>query len=130
VKFAGHVSDPQPLYANADVVLITSDFEGTPNVALEAMAAGVPVVATDAGDLPDLLGRGECGRLRPRGDVEALCSSIRELIQNRASGSELATRASRLVAACHSEAALKTHLIALYGASRQSDRVSDAGMVG
>jgi glycosyltransferase involved in cell wall biosynthesis len=47
VRFHGHVRDLAPLLGQADALLLTSRFEGTPAVVIEALAAGVPVVATD-----------------------------------------------------------------------------------
>jgi len=51
VIFAGHQSDVRPFYALATLLALPSHSEGSPNVALEAMAAGVPVVATAVGGL-------------------------------------------------------------------------------
>ena len=49
VEFVGHVADPLPYYAQADLVLVTSDYEGYGMVIVEALAAHVPVLSTDVG---------------------------------------------------------------------------------
>ncbi|MDH7515008.1 MAG: glycosyltransferase [Bacteroidota bacterium] len=52
--FTGNYTDTVELYKSADVYLLTSQYEGMPNVVMEAMACGLPVVATAAGDTPEL----------------------------------------------------------------------------
>ena len=60
--------------------MITSHNEGTPVSLIEAMAAGVPVVSTAVGGVPDLLHKGELGRLVPPGDARALAEAISETL--------------------------------------------------
>ena len=55
VKFAGHVTDPQRLYRGFDLLALSSDTEQMPLSVLEAMAAGLPVAATDVGDVRTML---------------------------------------------------------------------------
>jgi glycosyltransferase involved in cell wall biosynthesis len=55
VQFPGHAADPAPLYAGFDVVAMSSDTEQMPLCVLEAMAAGLPVAATDVGDIRAML---------------------------------------------------------------------------
>ena len=60
-----------------DVLLLSSDYEGVPAVILEALAAGLPIVATDCSrSMPSLLGHGALGRLVPVGDEQALAEAI------------------------------------------------------
>ncbi|MCE9532830.1 MAG: glycosyltransferase, partial [Planctomycetes bacterium] len=63
----------------ADVVVLPSFTEGLPNVALEASAAGVPVVATAVGGTPEVLRHGETGFLVPSGNPAELAKRIAEL---------------------------------------------------
>jgi len=55
VEFAGHRSDPAPLYAGFDIFALSSDTEQMPLSVLEAMASGLPVAATDVGDVAAML---------------------------------------------------------------------------
>lgn len=61
-----------------DVLILPSHTEGTPNVIIEAMAQGIPVVATEVGGIPDMLG-GDAGLLVPVGDVRALADAMLRL---------------------------------------------------
>lgn len=78
VIFAGRVPhhDLPAWYRTADVFVLPSEFDNSPNVALEAMASGVPVVATDVGGLRELVQAGVNGDLVPLGDAQALASAI------------------------------------------------------
>ncbi|MBW6397543.1 glycosyltransferase [Roseomonas sp. HJA6] len=55
VTFAGHQTDPAPLYAGFDIFALSSDTEQMPLSVLEAMAAALPVAATDVGDVAEML---------------------------------------------------------------------------
>lgn len=67
------------LYARADLFVHATRYEGSSLVTLEAMAHGLPVVATRAGGIPDKVRDGESGRLVAPGDVPALAAAIAEL---------------------------------------------------
>lgn len=75
----GHRSDVPSLLAAADAFVLASRWEGSPNAVAEAMAAGLPVVATRVGGVPELLGGDEAGRLVPAGNPGALAGLIAEL---------------------------------------------------
>jgi glycosyltransferase involved in cell wall biosynthesis len=63
-------------------LLLTSAFEGFPQVVLEAMALGTPVIASDVGGLKDMVIHGESGYLYPANRQDLLCEFILELCQN------------------------------------------------
>jgi glycosyltransferase involved in cell wall biosynthesis len=80
-RMAGFRSDLDALLPCADVVALPSFTEGLPNVALEAGAAGVPVVASDVGGVPEVVADGQTGYLVPPGDPAALAARITDLLQ-------------------------------------------------
>lgn len=84
VTMAGGRSDAAALCRAFDVFCLPSLSEGLPLAALEAMAAGVPVVATDAGGLPDLIEDGRNGLIVRRGDPVALAAAITRLLRDTA----------------------------------------------
>jgi len=65
--------------AAADLVTLPSYMEGCPNVVLEALACGRPVVATNVGGIPEILSE-ECGRLVPPRDARSLAMALAEVL--------------------------------------------------
>lgn len=78
VRFLGYGSDVAGFYRTVDAAVLCSVSEGLPLSALEAMAAGVPIVATSVGGLPDLVNGSACGWLCPPGKPEALAAVMLE----------------------------------------------------
>jgi glycosyltransferase involved in cell wall biosynthesis len=73
VRFLGHVDDVRSLYAEADVFVLSSHYEGAPAVILEALAAGLPIAATNCCvSMEWLTGYGQFGLVVPPGDPESL----------------------------------------------------------
>jgi len=79
IRLLGYVDDLGDWYAAFDAFLLTSLNEGAPVVAIEAQAAGVPVVATDAGGTRTVVADGATGFVVPIGDVGALAERLRRL---------------------------------------------------
>lgn len=69
-------------YPGADIFLIPSHSEGFPNSMLEAMAAGLPIVGSPAGAIPEVIKPGVHGFLNPAEDVEGLTKDVLKLVQN------------------------------------------------
>lgn len=80
IKLMGRSQDLYNVYKNADLYLMSSDFEGMPNALAEAMAIGVPCISTDCKTGPkDLIDDSENGYLVPCGDPEALAEKIKQV---------------------------------------------------
>lgn len=80
VRFAGHRSDVSRVLASIDALVMCSKSEGLPFAGIEALAAGVPIVAYRAGGLPELVLHDVTGLLVPAGDVEGLASSMTRML--------------------------------------------------
>jgi len=96
VAFIGAVDDPADCYACADVLALTSDYEGTPTVLLEAFAAGVPVVATGVGDVPALCADG-AGLVVPPRDARATARALASVLTDDAVAQGLRARGAAVV---------------------------------
>jgi sugar transferase (PEP-CTERM/EpsH1 system associated) len=82
VIWTGYRDDVLQLLPAFDIFIQPSHHEGLPNTVLEAMAAGLPVVATSVGGTPELVVNGETGLLVPSGDSDALAGAITELLEH------------------------------------------------
>jgi glycosyltransferase involved in cell wall biosynthesis len=115
VRFAGQVSDVKPFYAIADVMVLPSHSEGSPNVLLEAMAAHIPVVATSVGGVPEIATHRESALLVEARNVEALAQAISLLLSDRELARRLAANAQEQVLRNHSPRARLRSLLEIYG---------------
>ena len=95
VIFAGFYPDPSPLYATADLFVLSSDHEGFGNVIVEALSFGLSVISTDCPSGPaEILGNGRWGQLVPVGDADALAHAIDEALASPADCEALKSRAA------------------------------------
>jgi glycosyltransferase involved in cell wall biosynthesis len=96
VRLLGHRDDIADLFLAADVFVLPSRYEGTAGAALEAMAAGVPIVAADVAGLEGVLQHRRNSLLTPIGDNEALATAVETIMSDDA-------LCGRLVATAHSD---------------------------
>jgi glycosyltransferase involved in cell wall biosynthesis len=83
IRLLGERADVPALLADADVFVLSSRSEGLPLSVLEAMAAGLPVVASDVGGVHELVVGGETGLLVRPGDPDELAAALRALLADR-----------------------------------------------
>jgi len=84
VRFLGARYDVSRILAESHIFVLTSNYEGFPISVLEAMRAGLPVVASDVGGTNEAVDEGRTGYLVPRGDLETLRERLRLLIKDPA----------------------------------------------
>lgn len=89
VVFVGFTADVARYYAAADLFVMSSHTEGFPLALLEAMAWGLPVLATAVGGIPDIVQDGKDGCLVPPGDEEQLASAMGNLLKYRESAERM-----------------------------------------
>ena len=82
ISFLGFRKDVPQLLKSLDVFLMTSKTEGLGSVILEAFACGIPVVATTAGGIPEIVKNGETGLTANIGDEIALATAVEKIIAN------------------------------------------------
>ena len=102
IEFLGHREDVPALLAAADVFVLPSRSEAFPNGAIEAMAAGLPVVACAVGGLLDLIETGRTGILVPPSDPEPLAAALRSLYEHPERAQAMGGEARREVHARYS----------------------------
>ena len=83
VKLMGYKNKSTEIYKNADLLVHTSIFEGLPNVIVEAMSYGIPIIASNSyGGTKEILNSGKFGGLFRTGDSEQLCKMLEEFFDN------------------------------------------------
>lgn len=82
IEFLGERNDVEVILADSDIFLLISNWEGFPRSILEAMRAGLPVIASDVGGTSESVIDGKTGYLIPRGDVIEIKEKLTELICN------------------------------------------------
>ncbi len=123
IWLTGHVEDMRAAYADVDLVVQTSYREGLPLAAMEAMAAGRPVLATEAGGTTELITHEKTGLLIPPGDAAALARSIIALLASPAKRARLGEAAQAYAGASFRLAPIIDALEGIY--ARTSDGFRD-----
>jgi glycosyltransferase involved in cell wall biosynthesis len=114
VRFLGYRYDIPELTAAADVAVLTSVKEGIPRALMEAMATGVPVVATDVKGSREVVVDGEAGFLVPLNDTRALADRLTALLDSAALRQEMGARGVHHVRQHFDEERIVERLVRLY----------------
>ena len=102
VTFSGYVADTRLVYLAADVLLMPSRYEGLPMTLLEAMAMGLPVVASQLDGIAEVIGDGREGFLVPSDDAPLFVERTAALLQDADLSSRIAQNARAKIEACFS----------------------------
>jgi glycosyltransferase involved in cell wall biosynthesis len=131
-RLLGHVSDIALLHHALDALVQSSDYEGTPNAVLEAMAFETPLVATDVGGTAELARDGQEGLIVPPRDENALVDAMRRLLADPDGARDRAVAGRRRVegplsfgARMANVEAVYDDLMSRYGAVRDGVKVGD-----
>ena len=116
VFFAGWQTDLSTWLSALDVFVLTSNSEGLPLGALEAMAAGLPVVTTPVGDLPEVVAEGRSGFLVPVGNVEAMARAITRLVDDDSLRCRMGAQAREDVCKRYNQRSMVENYMELYRA--------------
>jgi glycosyltransferase involved in cell wall biosynthesis len=120
VRFTGFLRDVIPVYDASDVLLVTSNRESFGLTVVEAMARGVPVVATRCGGPEEIISDGETGFLVDVGDTEAMAERVAVLLENGVATACMVERA-RVFATSFHPAENLTKTLPCYGFSQVAD---------
>jgi glycosyltransferase involved in cell wall biosynthesis len=126
ITFLGHREDVSELLTQADIFVLPSRSEAFPNSAIEAMAAGLPVVASAVGGLLDLVDHGRTGLLVDPGSPAQLAHALRQLLTDRRLAARLGEAARAEVTQRYSFERMVTTFEDLYLAGLPASAVSGA----
>jgi glycosyltransferase involved in cell wall biosynthesis len=114
VRFLGHVTDRLSLYHAFDALLMTSNFEGTPMVLLEAMSCGLPVVASSVDGIAEVCTNNRDALLIAPGDAGGFVSSVERILSDNNLRSEIGKNARATVLERHEIHKLTAQIESLY----------------
>jgi len=124
VTFLGHVSDTQRMYADADALLMTSKYEGTPLSILEAMAAHLPIVAPRLDGIGEILSDGDDALLVEPSTAPGFADAIARLLAEPSLIEKLIDAASAKVEARFSSRAMAREVEAIYERCMEAERLT------
>jgi glycosyltransferase involved in cell wall biosynthesis len=126
VHFLGHRTDARALVGHVDVLVVPSVTEGAPLIVLEAMAAGVPVVASAVGGIPDQVRHEREALLVPPDDPAALAGALVELLRDPARARALGEAGRRRAGSEFSHATMVRRIEAVYAGALGRPPAPDA----
>jgi glycosyltransferase involved in cell wall biosynthesis len=112
--FVGERSDLGQVYPSFDIFVLPSLTEAMPMALLEAMAAGLPVVATTVGAVPEIIGNSNAGALVEPGNSDALAEGIRGFLLSHARRQQVGAQARMRIEARFSASTMAKEYVNLY----------------
>ena len=114
VVFAGFQRDTRPYYGMATIVAVPSHSEGSPNVVLEAMAAGLPIAANRVGGIPEILEECVTGLLVEPRNPDAMAKALFRLLSDDELRGRLGAAAKAQATSAHTPEAYRQALVDFY----------------
>ncbi|MFQ5456840.1 MAG: glycosyltransferase family 4 protein [Myxococcota bacterium] len=114
VTFTGHRNDVPAVTAQLDAATLCSEYEGMGRVVIEAMAAGVPVVASRVGGISELVEEGRTGFLAPPGDARGFAERLSRLARNGELRARMGRRARARAGKIYDEETMTAEIAAVY----------------
>lgn len=114
VQFIGEVPDVLPYLRASDVFVLSSRSEGLPNALLQAMAVGLPCIATRVGGIPELIEDGVNGRLVAPEHPGALAETLLSVFGNPLEADRYGTAARQTMASCHTFEVMVERYLGVY----------------
>lgn len=127
VRFVGAQPDGPSWMAAADVVAVSSIWEGSPLAVAEALRLGRPLVATDVGDIAEVVVDGETGRLVPPSQPPALAAALVDLLGDPEAAAALGARGRDAAVARYGTEALVRRVAAVYDRVATTDDPTPGG---
>lgn len=115
VTLLGHIADPSALYRDFDIFALSSESEQAPIALVEAMAAGLPVVSTDVGDVAAMVSASNRHFVKPREDLVGLAAAFQELASNPDLRSQIGAANADKAISQFDEQTMLANYRALYG---------------
>ena len=114
VTLAGLQHDVRPYYSIATIVVMPSHSEGSPHVLLEAMSAGVPVVASSVGGIPEIVTNEKTALLVESRNRESMAQALQRMLEDQSLRARIAGCAKELAATEYSPSAYRRALVEMY----------------
>lgn len=109
------------LMSKATAFILPSYYEGLPMSIIEAMAASVPVIASNVGGIPDIIKDGENGMLIEPGNIKAMAEKIKRIVENKDERIEISQKAKEMVLISYSQKIVIDKLIEIYNRVLEDD---------
>jgi glycosyltransferase involved in cell wall biosynthesis len=120
--FLGKQNLIEHYYAISDLLLFPSEYESFGVTALEAMSAGLPVVASQGSGLSEVVKEGETGLLRPVGDIDALAAACLQILRDPSLALAMGTAGRNRAESCFQAKSITKQYLSLYRAVMSEQR--------
>lgn len=130
VTFVGRREDMPSVYASLDIMVSSSRQEGLPMAILEGMASGLPIVATEVGDVSTVVLNGQTGTLVPSENIEKLAVAMIDLLQSPSLRERFGIAAKKIIEENFSAKQMTTNYLSVYTKAIDSKKADEINSLG